>query len=164
MVFSSQLILHNVLCVPSFHLNLISIHSLVYHSLCLTIFLTNSCVIQDLRSENMIGTRTKREGLYNLYIPKRSTCSSIQKTPGPWHQHLGHPSNNVLNYLSSFVDSIQACDATKCLICPLVKQTHLPFSLCNTSSHGPFELLQVDIWGGCHITYISGARSFLTIF
>jgi hypothetical protein len=51
---SSSLILTNVLCVPSFHFNLISVSKLVQSSLCL-IFLSNYCFIQAFIPWRMIG-------------------------------------------------------------------------------------------------------------
>ena len=59
-VFSPNLVLDNVLCVPLFRLNLISISKLAYDSLYITIFLKQFCVIQDLRSGKMIGTGIER--------------------------------------------------------------------------------------------------------
>lgn len=54
-IFSPNFILDNVLCVPLFRLNLISISKLAWDSSCITIFLRQFCVIQDLRSGKMIG-------------------------------------------------------------------------------------------------------------
>ena len=62
--FSSYLIFTNVLCVPSFHFNLISINKLSQNANCSIIFSANSCVIQDQRSRMMIGIGAERDGLY----------------------------------------------------------------------------------------------------
>jgi hypothetical protein len=75
---SSDLILDNVLCVPYFRLNLISISKLASDSSCITIFLSQFCVIQDLRSGKMIGTGIEREGLYFLDQAKKGTCNHAQ--------------------------------------------------------------------------------------
>lgn len=64
--FSPYLILTNVLCVPSFHLNLISINKLVYNSHYLATFTHNAYVIQDQHSRKMIGMGTERGGMYYL--------------------------------------------------------------------------------------------------
>ncbi|CAL8991399.1 unnamed protein product [Prunus brigantina] len=50
-----------------------------------------------------------------------------------------------------------------CDICPMAKQTRLPFPLSSISSNVPFALLHCDIWGPHKIKSHSGARYFLTI-
>ena len=91
-----DLILDNVLCIPYFHLNLISISKLAYDSFCITILLSKFCVIQDLRSGKMIGTGIEREGLYHLQQTKKRLCNHAQITnPSLWHQRVGHPSDKV---------------------------------------------------------------------
>lgn len=57
--FSPILILHNVLCVPLFQLNLISISKLVKHSDYIAIFAKDLFVLQDLRLGMVIGTGTE---------------------------------------------------------------------------------------------------------
>ena len=105
-VFSHNLILENVLCVPFFRLNLISISKLAYDSLYVTIFFTQFCVIQDLRSGKMIGTGTERDGLYYLDPSKKGTCNNIQVISlSLWHRRLGHPSHKASSlflFFSSF--------------------------------------------------------------
>lgn len=65
--------------------------------------------------------------------------------------------------LFPFFDKNKFCITHNCLVCPLAKQTRLPFSLSKISSQSYFEKLHVDIWGGYHVASISGARYFLTI-
>lgn len=55
-IFSPNFVLHDVICVPHFYLNLISISKLASDSFYVTIFLKQFCVIHDLQSEKMIGT------------------------------------------------------------------------------------------------------------
>lgn len=59
----ANFILNDVLCVPSFKLNLISISKLVHNSHYLTTFTNNTCIQQDQRSGKMIGMGTERGGL-----------------------------------------------------------------------------------------------------
>ena len=114
--FSPSLILTNVLCVPSFHLNLISISKLVHSlSFCL-IFMTNYCLIQAFTPWRMIGLGKLHNGLYLLQTQvNQSSCTnllhqhsvshvspfinntfvsaSVQLTSMQlWHYRLGHPS------------------------------------------------------------------------
>jgi hypothetical protein len=114
--FSPSLILTNVLCVPSFHLNLISISKLVHSlSFCL-IFMTNYCLIQAFTPWRMIGLGKLHNGLYLLqtqvnqssytnllhqhsvshvspFINNTFVSASVQLTSMQlWHYRLGHPS------------------------------------------------------------------------
>ena len=90
-IFSPNLVLDNVLCVPLFTLNLISISKLAYDSLYITIFLNQFCVVQDLRSGKMIVMGIERDGLYYLDPPKKGTCKTVKTPPYSfWHQLFGH--------------------------------------------------------------------------
>ncbi|CAL2237480.1 unnamed protein product [Prunus armeniaca] len=50
-----------------------------------------------------------------------------------------------------------------CDVCPLAKQTRLPFTHSSIESTTPFDLIHCDIWGPHKIPTHSGARYFLTI-
>jgi hypothetical protein len=50
-----------------------------------------------------------------------------------------------------------------CDICPMAKQTRLPFNMSYISSHASFDLIHCDIWGPHRTHTHSGARYFLTI-
>jgi len=75
--FSEQFVLHKVLCIPLFYLNLISMSKLAFDSFYITIFLRQVCFIQDLRSGKMIGTGTEKEGLYCLNLSSTATCNVV---------------------------------------------------------------------------------------
>lgn len=79
------------------------------------------------------------------------------------HRRLGHLSNKILSFLSKNVSEICNSDLEECLVCPLAKQTRIPFPTSQISSTAPFALLHVDIWGGYHTTSINGEHYFLTI-
>lgn len=74
-IFSPNFILDNVLCVPPFRLNLISISKLTSDSFCITVFLSQFCVLQDLRSGKMIGTGSER-GDSTTSINPRKACAT----------------------------------------------------------------------------------------
>lgn len=61
---SSNLVLDNVFCVPSFSFNLISIGKLTHHLRCCCIFLSHFYFIQDLLQWKTIGLGRKLGGLY----------------------------------------------------------------------------------------------------
>jgi hypothetical protein len=161
--FSPSLVLHNVLCVPTFHFNLISVRTLCRTLHCLIIFSSDFCFIQDLRSMTMIGLGTERDGLYYFTNMRPSRCQVAKSTSQLWHRRLGHLSNKVLSYLSNNVSEICSSNSEQCLVCPLAKQTRIPFPTSHISSIAPFALIHVDIWGGYRTSSINGAHYFLTI-
>ena len=77
---SKSLILNNVLCVPSFTFNLISVSQLAKSILCCLIFFGNLYFIQDLAIWSTIGLGKEINGLYLLKngdSTSTSSCFSI---------------------------------------------------------------------------------------
>lgn len=66
--FSSNLYLTNVLYSPALTLNLISVSKLCDSLSCFVQFSSNSCTIQDLSAQKMIGLGEKLNGLYKLVV------------------------------------------------------------------------------------------------
>ncbi|KAL4346996.1 hypothetical protein GQ457_17G018750 [Hibiscus cannabinus] len=91
------------------------------------------------------------------------STSSMNKT-SIWHARLGHASLRVLHKtpflqnISLNSDCVQSCS-----VCPLAKQSRLPFSLSTTSTSKPFELVHLDLWGPYRVSTHSGHMFFLTI-
>lgn len=134
--FSSTLTLDNVLCVPNFHFNLISVRKLCKTHHCLIIFSSDFCFIQDLRLMKMIGMGTERDGLYHFANTRNACCQVATSTSSShiWHQRLGHLSNKALSFLSNNIPEICSSNLEPCLICPLAKQTRAPFPASSISS------------------------------
>jgi hypothetical protein len=65
---STTLTLTNVLCVPSFSFNLISVSKLINVLHCCLIFLAEFCFIQQLLGWKMIGLGKEKGGLYHLIL------------------------------------------------------------------------------------------------
>jgi len=121
--------LTQVLCIPSFNFNLLSVKKLSTHLTCCVMFLSDFCFIQDLLSWTTIGKGEVRNGLYHFVnspvypslmvhtlsqysisqCSVAASASSKQINFDLWHCRLGHPSFPVL---SSITD-------------PVVKKQHL---------------------------------------
>ncbi|XP_075076505.1 uncharacterized protein LOC142163149 [Nicotiana tabacum] len=88
--------------------------------------------------------------------------SVISNSSSLWNKRLGHvplkaiKKHELLRHLKS--DSHQHC-----IVCPLAKQTKLPFQLSNTVSASTFDLLHCDIWGPYRVSTYDGKRFFVTI-
>ncbi|CAN1346939.1 Retrovirus-related Pol polyprotein from transposon TNT 1-94 [Linum perenne] len=71
-VFSENLVLYNVLLVPSFSFNLVSISQLAKYEGLSVFFHNNLCLIQAFPSLRMIGTAELHQGLYLLHSASHS--------------------------------------------------------------------------------------------
>jgi transposase InsO family protein len=180
---SSSLILTDVLCVPSFHFNLISVSKLVHSSVCCLIFLSHYCFIQAFTPWRMIGLGKLHNGLYLLESPtvqSRFTKSfhssfhsainivaSVGNLTGTrlWHCRLGHPSHDRMQLLHNVVPDIQSInkDFNFCDVCPLTKHKRLPFPNDGHKTSHIFHLIHCDIWGPYFLPNHDGFKYFLTI-
>ena len=169
-----SLILYNILCVPSFTFNLISISQLAKSILCCLIFFGNLCFIQDLALWSTIGIGKEINGLYLLKmgdLASTSSCFSsfisvsINKTqPYIWHARLRHLSNAKLALMNkNNVSLINSNEKFHCDICPLAKQKRLPFNTSSHISNECFDLIHCDLWELFSVSTIDGFRFFLTI-
>ena len=99
---TKKLVVYNVLCVPSFSFNLISVSQLSKSIFCCLIFFGNMCFIQDLALWSTNGQGKEFNGLYLLEESKStfiyfSAVFSVHNVqPHVWHSHLGHMSNAKL--------------------------------------------------------------------
>ncbi|KAM2881066.1 hypothetical protein COP2_014191 [Malus domestica] len=112
----------------------------------------------------MIGSGKMRDGLYYMSpISQPPASHQVSNASHIWHQRLGHPSPYRLKLASSLLSPHTISFDNNCSVCPLAKQTRLPFSLSSISTSAPFVLLHCDIWGPYKIPTHTGARFFLTI-
>ena len=186
---SPTLLLENMLCIPTFSFNLISISKLTQSSSCCCIFLSQFCLIQDLQHWKMIGLGKKQGGLYTLQrsqstasLPESvstvlaklskissfcfNSCTSNIDNTSLWHCRLGHPSPQRLVLLHSLVLDVINCNINKtfdCSICPLAKQKRLPFPASISSSSSCFDIIHADIWGPYSTPSLNGSKYFLTL-
>ncbi|KAM7503905.1 hypothetical protein LguiB_002809 [Lonicera macranthoides] len=89
---NSTYYLHNVLSVPTFKVDLISVSRLTNDLNCSITFYPHTCVLQDLETRRMIGSGEKRGGLYYLKTlamnstrtnqPHHPKCNLISSTTG----------------------------------------------------------------------------------
>lgn len=158
---SPTISLTNVLYVPSFHLNLLSVSKLTHSLNCSVTFYPHSCVFQDLSTKKTIGCGKERDGLYYLDLPSTTAASAISSAL--WHRRLGHPSLGLHQLLSSLRKDIVYSSPSVCDVCSMSKQTRLPFSSSLRTTSMPFELIHCDVWGSFSKSDLFGAHYFLTI-
>ena len=93
-----SLTLHNVLYVPGFPTNLLSISTITRTLNCVAIFYPFHCVFQDLHNGQRIGLgRENGRGIYELMsdTPSLGLLALFSNTSATssilWHRRLGHP-------------------------------------------------------------------------
>ena len=121
---TTSLILEDVICVPAFSFNLISVSKLTKSLSCCLVFLSNYCFVQDLTCWKMIGLGKLHNNLYllqalsnyksisevstvlELVLPSFAHSIShipIVTKPHLSHLRLGHVSNAKLQHCISDV-------------------------------------------------------------
>ena len=152
---TSSLPLQNVLYIPGFPANLLSISAITKALHCGVFFFPHHCVFQDLDTSRRIGLgRKNRRGIYELVADSPSTglqalfalsaSSSSLHDSFMWHCRLGHPSFVKLKetlpwlHLSEF----------HCESCELGKHHRSSYpSRTSPPTHRPFDLVHCDVWG-----------------
>jgi hypothetical protein len=158
--------LKDVLFIPDFNCNLISIHKLTRDLDCTVTYDKNYCVMQDLASKRKIGLGDLHDGVYVFRgsIQGHSFAAAQENTDKLWHSRLGHPSTQALQYLSGFLNCNFKLNKFDCCdICHKSKQCRSSFPSSNNKVEAPFNLIHCDVWGKYHTASHNGAHYFLTI-
>lgn len=164
---------HDVLYVPRFKYNLLSVSALSNVSQLIFTFFPNHFIIQDLHHKKTIGRDNKHGDLY--FIDRQTTELTTTDTPSvitinyadaaTWHSRLGDLSDQRLAILQDKLHcNMHSIHKNKiCCICPLAKQKRLPFVSYNKIASSPFELVYCAIWGPFHIISHTGHQFFVTL-
>ncbi|KAL8144971.1 hypothetical protein AgCh_003257 [Apium graveolens] len=156
--------LKNVLCVPTFKHNLLSVQKLVQDNNCEVNFSPTQCIITDKTSKQVVGIAKVSNGLYVLNSNSVASSNSVMLSDPEslWHHRLGHtplPKLFKIPYLKPLLKNT----AHTCLTCPMAKMTKLPFQSSESISPKKFDLVHMDIWGPYKVPYQSKYRFFLTL-
>ncbi|GAU17048.1 hypothetical protein TSUD_105470 [Trifolium subterraneum] len=163
--------LRNVLYMPHFSFNLISVSRVSKDLDCVFAFTDNLCIIQN-SLQRMIGSGRMFNGLYYLEgtqsqpnIQTGNKCNSIAiPRDALWHFRLGHTSKNRLDILHKLYPNIEVNKVDFCCdVCHFAKQRKLPYDTSNSRASVCLELLHMDIWGPFSTPTTHGHKYFLTI-
>jgi len=151
---SNDLILQDVLYIPAFKYNLLSIPKLTKDNNCIVIFHLKFCVIQDYVNKRILGIARECRGLYMLKDkPLDGVDSKFQhiiqqllevdkeklflvgsvdrhtKLNGYelWHKRLSHAPYHKLKHMTQL--QLQGEGNKICVTCPMEKFTRLPSKL-----------------------------------
>ncbi|KAL2943034.1 Retrovirus-related Pol polyprotein from transposon RE1 [Bienertia sinuspersici] len=178
---SNELVLKNVLCVPDFKHNLISVNKLVRDSGCKVNFMKSMCVIED-DNKTVKGVGKECDGLYYLIdMPMQQLIKLVEKQKSnikanlstiqsegtrmseamKWHIRLGHTSFKRVK--ETGMVTREQLNNEICVTCPLAKFTKQPYKKSKSHASEPFELIHMDIWGPYRVLTRKNHRYFLTV-
>lgn len=153
-------VLSNVLCVPAFRFNLVSVSKLIKDLNCYVTFFPTFCVFQELLYGRVKEIDRELDGLYyiqSLAKNKRvAVPHSFAVTKGIardgstalWHKQMGHVHVSVLKRIPVFQGNNSFHSnklLNKCIVCPLARQTRLPFPISSSICLDSFELIHMDV-------------------
>lgn len=130
--FNKDVQLEDVLYVPCFNLNLLSISHLTKTlNYCIILF-SDFCILQDLATRRMVGSSSQCKVLYYMSsITPSLIVMHVLHTLNLWHYRLEHPSLSRLKLLYIFNNNISpyTCD-----VYSIAKQIHKHFPTISISS------------------------------
>ncbi|XP_071688035.1 uncharacterized protein [Rutidosis leptorrhynchoides] len=161
---SLTLKLKNCLYVPALSHKLLSVSHVTKELNCTVLLHPTFCILQDIRTGEIIGRGTERDGLY--YVDEVTQDGSIMLAHGTpdrqvwlWHRHLGHPSAGYLHIL--FPSLFSSNKSIECETCILAKSHQNSFKTSNTRTERPFALIHSDVWGPARVNGGHNFRYFL---
>ncbi|MDV3146689.1 MAG: reverse transcriptase domain-containing protein, partial [Sweet potato little leaf phytoplasma] len=167
---SKPILLNSVLYTPSLTKKLVSVAKLCKDNKAYVEFYSSFFLVKDLQSKTILLQGTLENGLYkfspsvslvsSVSPPPVALVSSVRESPN-WHFRLGHPATATLKNVLSLCGV--SCNSLNqfCNHCQLAKSHRLPFSLVETKTTKPFQLVHSDVWGPSPQLSINGARYFL---
>ncbi|KAL0427172.1 UNVERIFIED_CONTAM: hypothetical protein Slati_2892000 [Sesamum latifolium] len=141
---SEHITLQNVLYIPSFSVNLLSVSQLCHDFPISFVFLKSKCFMQDLKTKENLAIGRLVGQLYIFYhtsfvVPRTSIHQSVSSPflnsvlPSTennsdvlWHKRLGHASVEAIQHISS-IKVQHYSNMSPCDICHYSKQQRLPF-------------------------------------
>lgn len=174
--------LKNVLYVPQFKHNLLSIHKLAKDSKCDVVFQPDRCTITDSITKCVVGMGKMKQGLYYLQNEKEyrgklamtgQRTGEVQHNKGKgmkvknefniWHQRLGHASISKMQHIEQVKHCLYQQKHQVCITCPMAKMTRLTFPISSSHASEIFHLVHTDIWGPYKVNTRGKFRFFLTL-
>lgn len=184
---TASIVIHQVLHVPNFQFNLLSVQKLAKQLSANLISTPSHCIVQGASLEKHLVLGNQDDGLYFVNTDLQvsdlvSPNNSAEHTKSPsshvsmhsnnyvacslvnahlWHCRLGHLPFDRLKCIPGIDCSVSSHSI--CNICPQAKLHRNPFPTSHIKTSSPFQLIHVDIWGPYRYPTYNGFRYFLTI-
>ena len=162
-----KLLLKDVLVCPSITKSLLSVSKLTVDYPCSIEFDSDSVVVKDKQTKQLLTKGSREKDLYVLENPQFMAYYSHRQQAtgdGLWHMRLGHPHQDVLQRLSANkAIVINKSSSPFCEACQLGKSSLLPFSDSTFVATKPLERVHCDLWGPSPVVLTQGFR-FYAVF
>ena len=181
---NDQITLKNVLYVPDFQHDLLSISKFSMDLGCNVVFLSDCCHLLENDTGHVMLIGRMMHGLYYFLDPsshsslipdkQKSLASTSFQIPSHipdtpplksvtlWHNRLGHTPLKTFSYIPE-LSSLPTNTTNLCLTCPMARFTKLPYSISSSRASDLFSLVYIDIWGAYKVPSRGNHRYFLTL-
>lgn len=149
---SHSISITNILHVPQFSKNLISVSQLLLDNPNLTIEFSNClCYLKDKTTQAILLHTPCHNGLFSIspiqHLPPQAFLG-VRVSGDLWHARLCHPSTSTtLHLLNSAHLPCTSSKLSNCHDCYLAKSQKLPFTPSFSTSSSPLELIHSHVWG-----------------
>jgi GAG-pre-integrase domain len=164
-IVNHQINLHNILHVPSFTKNLLSLSQLLFDNSLIIDFSSNACFIKDRLTSTPLLQAKLHNGLYSIRLPMSFPPQAFlgaQVSADVWHARLGHPSTSTtLEVLNSNALPCSSKHLSLCQNCCMIKSHKLPFTFNTIFSCAPLEIVHSDLWGRSPVMFHNGFHYYI---
>lgn len=169
---SRNLLLSNVLCVPSAQRNLLYVHEFTKENNVFIEFHPWKFVVKDQESGEKLLQGKCDQGIYQLGLPVKAYSRpvahmGVRASTTCWHNRLGHPNSSLCSsIIHSFQLPIYSDSSRKqlsCISCYINKSQQLPFRETSLVSSSCLEFIYADVWGPTRMVSIDGYRYYLIL-
>ncbi|KAJ4771019.1 Gag/pol [Rhynchospora pubera] len=157
--------LNDVLVVPQFTRNLLSLSKLLLDNSLLIEFFFSFCQIKDRQTKTLLIQAPLISGLYIFSLPPSIPPKALlgaRVSADLWHARFGHPSSSTtLHLLHAFSLPCSLHKMSLCSECCMAKSHKLPFTSSTSLSHAPLEIVHSDLWGPSPVVSKDGYRYYV---
>ncbi|XP_019251346.1 PREDICTED: uncharacterized protein LOC109230286 [Nicotiana attenuata] len=150
LTLNSSFVLHHLLCIPTFKYNLISDLSrkklLSMHDSPVSSLNKPICNLNESVSSSFASSISSQQHINDLDVL--------------WHHRMGHIPFVKMKCIPSVACELSAKQSFTCPICPLARQTRLPFPDSASTSTSLFQLVHIDTWAPYHTQTYSGYKLY----
>lgn len=162
-----DIIVKDVLCVPSLTTNLLSVSELIKNGN-KVVFEENQCYIRNNKNV-LVATAMLSNGVYklNVKVADHMLAAPAVSSAEIWHRRLAHINRNDLNKMKNgIVEGLSYPDTNdirmnKCVTCCEGKQMRLPFHHVGQISTETLQIIHTDVCGPMETKSIGGAQYFV---
>lgn len=109
-----------------------------------------------------VASNSKHSNSYMFFVQSLCNVVSSDDVVSLWHKRLGHLPLYKLKTLSFLISNL--CNAEfVCDVCPKARQHKLPFKQSSIHTSSLFDLIHVDTWGPYNTKTYNGQSYFLTL-